>query len=248
MCRPTNPFVTIYILCYGDFVALHRRVLASLARFLPRGEARVIVWGNQLSQQAQRLVHASVGAFEEHWYKAHHTNLPKYQVMRHLWHEHPDTIPHTPWVLWLDDDTHITKQDWWPKTKAFIESKKDENICYVGEKWFVHHLKGQAEFIEQAKWYKGVPFQQHPTRKRGVTRPGIAFATGAYVWLRTDVMRQLDWPDERLVHNGGDTLLGEAIHQQGLPFHKFNYGVAVNKARRRGRSDRPAGSTENVRR
>ena len=87
-----------------------------------------------------------------------------------------------------------------------------------------------------------------PTRRRGVTKPGVSFMTGGYVWLRTDIMRQLDWPDERLNHNGGDTLLGEAIRQQGLPRHHFDYGVAVNKAKRRGLSERPAGSKQNVRR
>jgi hypothetical protein len=82
-----------------------------------------------------------------------------------------------------------------------------------------------------------------PTKKPGVKAPGITFATGGYWWLRTDVIRQLDWPDERLSHNGGDTLLGEAIRQQGWPFHKNNYGVKVNAAPRRGLHEAPAGSS-----
>jgi hypothetical protein len=61
-------------------------------------------------------------------------------------------------------------------------------------------------------------------------------------------MKQLDWPDPRLNHNGGDTLLGEAIRQQQLPRHAFHYGVKINKYKRRGFREKPAGSISNVRR
>jgi hypothetical protein len=220
----------------------------SLARYLPPGEAKVVVWGNELSQRCAKMISATMGAFEEHWWQAYEGNMPKYQVMRHLWHENPETVPTTPWVLWFDDDTHIVAPDWWEKTRAFLEAKKAENICYAGFKWYKHHEPGQAEFIEAAEWYKGVPWEQCPTRRKGVRKPGITFANGAYFWLRSDVMRQINWPDPRLVHNGGDTLLGEAIRQQGLPFHELKYGVKGNDARRRGRSDTPAGSKKGGRR
>ena len=124
---------------------------------------------------------------------------------------------------------------------ADLTEKKSENIAYVGQPWFVHNLPGQLEFIQQASWYKGLPPQMCPTKKKGVMRPGIWFAQGAYWLLRTDVLRLLHWPDPRLKHNGGDTLLGEAVRQQGLPFHRRHYGVVINNAPRRGYHEAPAG-------
>ena len=242
-------FATIYVLCYGDYLSLHKRVLNSLTDHLPDGKAWVVIWGNNLSVASKTYIEAICatrgGSFSFfNWFD----NVPKYEVMRRMWQDPDGPGPRTPWTLWLDDDTHIVKPDWWRKTMAFIKAHEDENICYIGQPWFVHHLPGQEEFIKQAKWYKGVPFEMHPTRNPKVKKPGIKFATGGYVWLRTDVIEQLKWPDERLVHNGGDTLLGEAIRQQGLPRHFYDYGVKVNDAKRRGRSDKPAGSTSHIKR
>ena len=244
-------FATIYVLCYGDYVALHERALDSLNRALPAGEdVNVVVWCNQLSPRAKKAIDHMVGHFAggSSWHLYPSTeNTPKYQAMRELWwHAHEYFRPQGQWTLWLDDDTYITEKDWWKKTKLFLQH--DPSVCYVGQKWYVHHQPGQWDFIKAAPWFKGKSPELLPTKKRGVTKPGIWFMTGGYVWLRTDVMRGLDWPDVRLNHNGGDTLLGEAIRQQGLPRHHFDYGVAVNKAKRRGLSERPAGSKKNTRR
>lgn len=245
-------FATIYVLCYGDYAELHRRVMNSLSEFLPRhgnlvdeNECRVVVWCNQVSSDGLLAIRSAANSIGHCKVIQHHGNMPKYQVMRTLWRTE-DTRPKSKWVLWLDDDTYITKPDWWAKTRAFLGSTPD--ACYVGQRWYVHHLEGQWDFIKAAKWFKGAEPEMLPTRKKGVKKPGIWFMTGGYVWLKTDLIDRLDWPDERLVHNGGDTLLGEAVRQQGLPRHRFDYGVAVNKAKRRGRSDRPAGTKHDVRR
>jgi hypothetical protein len=243
-----QPFVTIYILCYGDYLDLHRRLFESLKKYLPKGVARVVVWGNQLSDASQKYVESAVTAFDDRWVNLQPENVPKYTLMRELWHENEETIPRTPWTLWLDDDTHITSSDWWDKTMKYIKDHEHENICYFGHIWFVHHLPGQWEFIEQSEWYRGVPTEMMPTRTKNVKKPGVAFANGGYVWLRSDVLRQINWPDKRLVHNGGDSLLGEAVRQQGFPRFDYHHGVKGNDARRRGRSDKPAGSNVDVRR
>ena len=53
--------------------------------------------------------------------------------------------------------------------------------------------------------------------------------------MRTRALRQLDWPDRRLIKEGDDVFLGEAIRQQGWDFCNTGMmGVAVNKAKRRG--------------
>ena len=242
----SSKFVTIYCLLYGDFHPLHKRLLSSLLKRLPDGVADVVIWCNLVCPATLEWL-AKNNRADWTCINSSSRNVPKYEVMRELFHEHTlpfheRTIPETPWILWLDDDTHIVDDAWWEKTVEYIKAKQAENICYVGQPWYVHYLEGQEEFIKAAKWYRGMPLERHPTRNPKVRKPGIKFATGSYVWLRTDVMKQLNWPDPRLVHNGGDTLLGEAIRQQGLPRHSFYFGVKVNDGKRRGLSEAPAGS------
>ena len=237
--QTNSKFVTIYCLLYGNFHELHKRLLNSLLNWLPYKDANVVIWCNTVCPATIVWLYKQARA-NWRWIDSS-MNVPKYEVMRRLFHE--QAVPETPWLLWLDDDTHIVADDWWDKTVEYIQKRQAENICYVGQYWYVHHLPGQEEFIKAAKWYKGVSLELHATRNPKVRKPGIKFVTGSYVWLRTDVMRQLDWPDPRLVHNGGDTLLGEAIRQQGLPRHHFCYGVKVNDGKRRGLSDSPAGAT-----
>jgi len=243
-----NEFVTIYALLYGNDLALHTRLLRSLFAYTPLDQAVIRLWCNTIGKPSQKLV---MGFKEKHGsadfeYLFSEENKPKYKAMRLMFHEMETWKPQTPWILWFDDDSYIDKSDWWQKTTGHIA--RVPNCSYVGQSWYVHHLPGQWDFIKQATWFKGKPTEMCATRTPGIKSPGITFAQGAYWWLRTDVMKQIDWPDVRLSHNGGDTLLGEAVRQQGLPFTAFNYGVAVNKAKRRGLSEKPAGSKVNTRR
>lgn len=235
---------TIYCLLYGDHFTLHRRLLESLFKRLPSDEAHVVIWCNTVCADTRVWLYSHVRADWSVIFSD--DNVPKYKVMGELFHG--DHAPVSDWVVWFDDDSHVIADNWWQRTKDFLEMKAREGVCYVGQPWYVHHLAGQWDFIKQASWFKGLEPQMCPTKKPGVKRPGIWFAQGSYWWLRTDILRLLNWPDERLNHNGGDTLLGEAVRQQGLPFHRFHYGVKPNDAKRRGLHETPAGSKKNVRR
>ena len=237
-------FATVYVLFYGKYFELHKRIIDSLRHNLPKDDVRLVCWANTVCNETIGMLYGLRHEYPNANLIDSDKNVPKYAVMRKLYHG--ETAPETPWILWLDDDTYITKPDWWEKTKYFLKTTRD--ACYVGQRWYVHHLEGQWDFIKAAKWFRKKEPEMLPTKRRGVTKPGIWFMTGGYVWLRTDVMQMLEWPDERLNHNGGDTLLGEAIRQQGLPRHHFDYGVAVNKAKRRGMHEKPAGSEQNARR
>ena len=228
--------VAIFCLCYGPHMDLHERLFNSLKRSVPKG-VWVFPWLNEVPEGTINIF----GSHESRNWQLRNMysdrNEPKYKVMRKLFHDQALQSAITPfkWFVWFDDDSHVIKDDWWEKTTNFLAEHEKENVCYVGQTWLWHWRPGQWDFVTRAKWYKNKP----PELIKG--RPGIKFATGAYWWLRTDVVKLLDWPDERLSHNGGDTLLGEAIRQNGLPRHNFSYGVKVNDARRRGRSDKPAG-------
>jgi hypothetical protein len=231
----------IFILLYGkDHAQLHARILNSVHRYAPL-DVPISLHGNLIPEETIELGSSIVrarGAFSV--LRTSEVNIPKYTVMRSFFTA--ESAYDNEWVVWFDDDSHVVSPDWWKVTCEYIEARRPENICYVGQPWFVHHLPGQEDFIRASHWYKGKPFDIIKGK------PGVHFAQGGYWWLRTDVLRVLDWPDVRLSCNGGDTLLGEAIRQSGRPFHKFHYGVKINDAKRRGLSERPAGSTVDVRR
>lgn len=225
--------IRIYTILYGDYPLLHKRILDSLRAHVP-GDCLVTIWCNQAAPWTKTYL-ASHGM--KNWSVTwSFENVSKYKVMRTLFHPQKHLGGDREWIIWFDDDSWITHPDWFQRMEKFIANKTPENVCYIGQPWFIHQKPGQGEFISAAKWYKGLPPE---TDKKG--KPVLNFAQGAYWWLRNDVLKLLDWPDERLNHNGGDTLLGEAVRQQGLPFHKNFYGVKVNDALRRGLSEAPAG-------
>lgn len=242
-------FATIYGLLYGNDHKLHKRFIGSLLKHVPHG-TYIRLWCNtvcsatlQYLAQEQDKRMSKLIPDRSLMFFVSDDNVPKYKAMRIMFEK--TWPPESKWVVWFDDDSYIDRDDWWNRTVEYI--KTHPSACYIGQPWYVHHLAGQWEFIEKAEWFKGMKPEQCPTKK-GKKKPGITFAQGAYWWLRTDVLKSLDWPDPRLNHNGGDTLLGEAIRQQGLPFHKFHYGVQINKAKRRGFHEKPAGADKDVRR
>ncbi len=230
-----SEFATIFCLCYGqEHFALHKRLLESLWDNAPMPSTEIRVWLNDVSQSTRAIAQGAHKVYDNGT-----ANLGKYQAMRKMFND-PEHPIETPWVVWFDDDSYVTDSSWFQTTCDFIRSNPE--VQYFGQQWFVHHLKGQWDAIQNAKWFNGLP----PALIKG--RPGIHFATGGYVWLRTSLMRALDWPDIRLNHNGGDTLLGEACRQAGRPVRAFDKGVKVNDAKRRGHHETPFGSKENVRR
>ena len=218
----------IYVLLYGNYHALHRRVLSSLAPFQP---TRLTVWCNQVCDPTRQLL-ANLPC------RAHFSdeNVPKYSAMRQMFTESIDE----PWIVWFDDDAHVVVPDWLATMQRLIADAASQNVCYIGKQEWAPMLPGQWDFIRSAKWFAG----KQPYQLNG--QDGFKFVQGSYWWLRTDVLRMLDWPDPRLKHNGGDTMLGEAIRQAGLPLHACRYGVEVNDAPRRGLSEAPAGCSNPI--
>lgn len=230
--------IAVFILMYGNHHALHRRIWESL---LPRIQGRpevegVVVWCSQV-HGLTRIMLEDVPKFVS----VVHTNENpgKYKVMRCLFEPLIRRTDGPDLIIWFDDDSFITKDDWLPQTLSFYHSKESENICYFGQKWHWAWRPGEWEFIQEQSWYRGKPPDQVTVRGRQV--PGVRFATGGFWGLRTDVLRQLDWCPESFHHAGGDTKLAEAVRQLGLPFHHFDYGVAVNQAPRRGIHAPPIG-------
>ena len=99
-----------------------------------------------------------------------------------------------------------------------------------------------VEFVRRAKWYRGLtpPFWE-PGGKgelnyndQGTGDGRWLFIVGGGWFIRSNAIKQLDWPDPRLQTLGDDVFLGEAIRQQGWELQEVgDLGVAIDTAPRR---------------
>ena len=248
-----KPIATVFMLLYGKYPKMHRECLKAAIHSIPCNipiriglnevDDLLLTWLERGSLDPQMLVPGTLRAGNLQrgiqqgritYYSSGNQNIKKYPMMRRmLW---DDSIK-TNWVIWLDDDTFIEEDSgWWSLFETMAE---DPETVYMGERWVIDWQGKQEQFIQTRPWFKG----KGPQIIKG--RPGIAFHTGGFVMVRTKVLKKLDWPDHELLHNGGDTLLSEAIRQNDWHITDFptkDYGIHVNSAKRRGYSEAPAGS------
>lgn len=242
MNQAMNLPVTICVLLYGPYFELHERCLNSIVANTPRGMYTLRIGSNCVGTDTLDLVKklADDGHVEHHIHSEE--NIKKYPMMRRLFRYLPIR---TDWTLWFDDDSYITKDDWLQRLSIAVADGLPQKHVIYGKPYIWHLKPGEREFIESAPWYRGVPIQTYHHRcanGKVKERDRINFVTGGFWALKTDVIYELDWPDPRLVHNGGDTKLCEALRQHGYKMHNFTYGVEINKHDRRGYSEPPAGA------
>ena len=244
--------LAICVLLYGDNLLLHKRCLES-----------VLVDGVHLQNTSLRLGLNAVGEATRNWiatwagcgpsvfleehletpvqlsycgmpvsvFTKSNENILKYPMMRAMFHCEALDTPQ--WFLWLDDDTWFRDP---PAAWDLIRGAMDQDCLYFGEEWFWPWRPGQREWIQTRAWYRGL-----------APNTTVRFATGGFVGIYGATVKQLNWPDPALRHNGGDTLLGEALRQQGINLYPVEPGygtgpIRVNDGPRRGVSQEPAGT------
>jgi hypothetical protein len=147
-------------------------------------------------------------------------NVGKYPLMRRMFYPPGDPGPLAPLTLWLDDDSyHAAPADWPALASAF----DDPSVGAVGKAYVITPRGGQAAAVRAQPWYRG----------RGVG-PRMPFATGGWWACRSDFLGRVDYPFPELHHNGGDVMLGQALHQAGLRVAPAPPWAVVNAAPRRG--------------
>jgi hypothetical protein len=160
-------------------------------------------------------------------------NINKYPMMRKIFSKVA-----TDWIMWLDDDTHFTKSGWLTALYAILASGHGD---VYGKLYHWNLLEGQLNWVQEATWFRGLAPM--------ISVDGnlvVSFTTGGFQLIRTKVVRDLDWPDPRLDHCGGDVMFGEACRQAEyatLPLNLEQLGICISDASRRGTNQRSAGST-----
>jgi tetratricopeptide (TPR) repeat protein len=148
-------------------------------------------------------------------------NLYKEPVARVMYH---DAFLETEYTIWFDDDSYV-EEGWWQALCRILDRKID----YIGQRWWVNYFPGQAEMIQAQPWYRHLPFQS----KGG--KLGIDFMTGGFMAVRSERLRQANFPDvnfswsgHTLKQYGGDTLLGEIARQLGWSQAVHDIGIKIN--------------------
>jgi len=205
----------------GDRSAAQMRLLDSLLKNVP-ASVPINIW----AQGVSKTVLAALGSTTRWQYRTVKAEVPKHQAMRVLFEPYKENPTKAEWIVWLEDSAHVTGFDWWSRTEEFISSQ--DKVCCVGAVRDWTYRNGAWQQMTRCRWYRGKQAHYLPSGSRGVKA-----VDEAYFWLRTDLIRQLDWPDERIGRGGGidgvpaGALLGEALRQADLKPHEYTYGVEI---------------------
>ena len=127
-------------------------------------------------------------------------NVGKYPLMRAMFR----SCEPAEYLMWFDDDSYLDEYagtEWWRSVGVQAAS-----ATQVGAVHRIIQRSRQFEVIQQQPWYSG---------KSLGPRHRYTFATGGWWTLNRDFALAHDYPFTAIHHNGGDSVLGELIRQQG---------------------------------
>jgi len=235
--------VTICVLTYGDYLQLARRVLGSIFTHCDRADYDLVVGANEPSPPVESFLREQAAAGRIDRLEISPTNINKNPMMRRMFQGIA-----TPYIWWLDDDSHLIDDTALERRVAAAVAAPPEvvlwgDLCFCESSRAFTHLKKPSEFVRAASWYRGLPPPAWRAGGKGeFDFMGLGkgdgrwfFIPGGDFFIRTSAVRAMDWPDPRLVKNGEDVFLGEAVRQQGWKLgHIEPSGVVVSDAPRRG--------------
>lgn len=220
--------VTICVLAYGANVRLADRFLATLYQHTDPSLFQLRAGLNAVEPATRKLFEAYAARFANIRLFIARQNIFKCPMMRRMFHRPP---LRNKWTIWCDDDTYFSRDDWLQRLAFKIEAAPGRGI------WGKPYTLWRADativnWMEGAPWYRGKAcVRARDPQGRAAVR--FRFVTGGFWAIRTSLLKELDWPDARLVQAHDDFLLGEALRQNGVSSGEFEYGVKINEAPRR---------------
>ncbi len=197
---------------YGDYLALAEKLLTSLKIMAHVQDVRLGL--NAVSSQVRDYVNTwalqQMSAYPVYIYEDEHSNnLGKYPLMRQMFKDKKLATK----IMWFDDDSFLDEVSiaWWD-TALMLGQQHTQ----VGALHSIAQKGKQYEGITQQSWFTGKPVNVHHRYK---------FATGGWWIADTAFLTKWDYPFTAIHHNGGDSILGELIRQQGGSLGEFSKGV-----------------------
>lgn len=139
-------------------------------------------------------------------------NIMKYPMMRRMFHSPPIRAPIT---FWLDHDSYLSPtvdvDDWLSRV-----TKQVDGCNMVGSIQKARLSGEQMQWAEKQPWFK-----------KELVNPYVMYPTGGWWAIKTELLRQFDWPPPDFQQKGGDVMFGALFKHQGLPFCHFREDVCV---------------------
>jgi len=203
---------TVCAVIYGDYEPLARKLLESLKGNRHVRDIRLGL--NSAGPATREYVHSwAADQFDRHpiyiYQPKENANIGKYPLMRQMF-RHGNLADR---IMWFDDDSYIDPSagaDWWDRA-----DQVSRKATQVGAIHSIMQRARQHEVIVQQPWY---------TRKPLNGRHRFKFITGGWWIAKSDFIRKWDYPWPDLYHNGGDSILGELMRQQGKALSSFPGG------------------------
>ncbi len=204
---------SVCTMAYGDFPDLLRKTLTSVLETYKPGQVTDLRIGlNEVGQATKDLVMDMCGNnFLDvpcYVYEPTH-NVGKYPLMRRMFYDEKRPIDRL--LMWFDDDTYLDKDantTWWAEVEQTMQ-----NAVVLGA---VHQL------TQRGNQWRGIQAQPWYNQRKVDANHRFSFATGGWWAARSEFITKWDYPFPEIHHNGGDSILGELLRQQGLSPTKFD--------------------------
>lgn len=135
-------------------------------------------------------------------------NINKDPIMRILLEK-----VNTPYILWLDDDSHFTNENWSEYIKSFIE--KNHSFECAGHIFYIGKSREYKDFLSRRSWYN----------EKQNNNNTVNFATGGIFLARTNFLLQNDFPDRKMIKRSDDLLLGDLVKSRGAKLISFDENI-----------------------
>jgi hypothetical protein len=219
--------------CYGNYPQYSLRAIDSIVsgHDLHR-YANVLVGLNECGQQTVQRVRELKdkrlidGVVDCTW------NMNKDPMLRVLLE-----LVRTPYVMWLDDDSHFVNRDWPSRFAQMTVGQHPFDVAGPLRFWGPNR-EAYPDYLKVASsrpWWQGDAHYPWHRRK------SVPFALGGCFIARTEFLRTHNFPDRGMIKHLDDVLLGELILQVGGKLVGFSdelsEAVKVNDGERRGEAE-----------
>jgi hypothetical protein len=198
---------TILLGCYGDYPHYSVRALDSLAAGRDhRLFCDILIGLNACGRRTIARARELADAGDISGLVESPRNLNKDPMLRLLL----DAV-RTPYVVWLDDDTHFTDPNWPAAVAAFLAAEHPFDVAGQMARWGPRRDRDPAymDLVRGRPWWRGN--EHHPDE----LRESCPFVIGGLFIARTAFLRRHDYPDRGMVKALDDVLLGELVQQVG---------------------------------
>ena len=210
--KATNKKFSVLVCCYGDYPEYSIRCVSSILNCQNRDNFDLHVGCNACGKETLSYLRKKVDTDEIHSFIDMKTNINKDPMLRLLIEK-----VKTPYILYLDDDSHMISNDWDNIFNDFID--KNTFDC-AGKIYYMGKNQEYKDFVKNRKWFRGEKFYSKEAHKEEA-----CFATGGMFLVKTSILTTHDFPDKDMVKKSDDLLLGDLISQQGYKLIPFSNDI-----------------------